>query len=230
MPTDAIVVAAHPDDAELGMGGTIAALTAAGHSIVLVDLTDGEPTPYGSPEIRLKEAGRASEILGIKRRINLGLKNREVFDSAENRRLLASVFREYQPKVIFTHYADDAHPDHTEAHKLVTGARFYSKLVKTDMPHAPFYPGRIFYFFSIHMKIRFQPSFIFDISPFIERKFEAIRVYKSQFLDHAGNISVMEKLRTENAYWGIQAGTEYGEPFFCRENLRVSSTDGLLGL
>ncbi|NDC37942.1 MAG: bacillithiol biosynthesis deacetylase BshB1, partial [Proteobacteria bacterium] len=121
-----IVLASHPDDAELGMGGTIAALCAAGHTVILVDLTDGEPTPHGTPQLRQVESQRAAGILKVSERITLDIKNREIFDTVANREKVATILRRYKPELVCTHYWEDSHPDHVAASALSDAARFYA--------------------------------------------------------------------------------------------------------
>jgi bacillithiol biosynthesis deacetylase BshB1 len=230
MENVALVVAPHQDDAEIGMGGTIYALRQQGLKIVVLDLSDGEPTPHGSVEIRAEETKAASAILGIDERILLGLANREIFDTAENRRKVAEVIRRVRPTVVFAPYWEDAHPDHVQASALVDGARFYSKFVKTELAFEPWYPRKQFYFFSTHLRVRTQPTFIFDISKCLDVKMSAITAYQSQFTKHPGNAGRLTTIREEALYWGAQIGVEAGEPFVCRENIRISSTEALCGL
>lgn len=223
-----MIIAAHPDDAEIGMGGTIAALVKAKKKLVLVDLSDGEPTPFGTPSIRARESAQAAKILGLKTRLNLNMKNRAIFDSLENRNILASVIREYRPNILFLPYGQDAHPDHIQASKLGLAARFYSKFVKSSLPFLPHYPRKVFYYFCTHMRIRFQPAFLFNISGQIDQKMRAILAYKSQFAKNPLNRSFIPKIRQENAYWGTQIGCEFAEPFACDENVAFQSVEALL--
>ncbi len=225
-----LVVAPHPDDAELGMGGAIIALRKRGIRVVILDLSDGEPTPFGSVEIRAKETKEASKILGVQERILLGLRNREIFDTVENRKLVAEVIRDVRPTVICAPYWEDAHPDHVQASTLVDAARFYSKFVKTDLKHEPWYPKRQLYFFSTHMRVKFSPSFIFDISSHIDSKMAAIKAYESQFVVHAGNAARLEVIRNEALYWGSQIGVYAGEPFVCKEHIGIRSSEALVEL
>lgn len=215
------VFAPHPDDAEIGMGGTIASLLKEGIRVVLVDLTDGEPTPHGSVEIRAKETARASGILGVVERYNLGIKNREVFDTVENRKTVANIIREIKPEILFIPHWEDAHPDHVHACALVEAARFYSKLVKSDLLHTPHHPRKVFHYFSTHLRSRFIPSFINDISSYLSTKMSAITAYESQFVTHEGNRRRLLEIENEAKYWGAQIEVAAGEPFVCRENLRV---------
>ncbi|HSI33801.1 MAG TPA: PIG-L family deacetylase, partial [Tepidisphaeraceae bacterium] len=141
-----VVVGPHPDDQELGMGGTIARLARQGHKVHLIDATNGEPTPFGSVEIRAKEAAAAAKILGVERTL-LGLKNREVVHSLESRHAMAALYRVHRPDVIFLPYPVDAHPDHVAVTRIGEDARFDAKLSKSAIPGEPFHPKRIIYYF-----------------------------------------------------------------------------------
>ncbi len=226
----ALVFAPHPDDAEIGMGATISALISQGVRVVVVDLTDGEPTPYGSVEIRKNETHNASSILGITERRLLGITNRAVFDTIENRRSVAAVIREYRPEIIFAPYWEDAHPDHVQACTLIEAGRFYGKFVKSDLPFEPYYPRRVLHYFSTHLRPRFLPSFIFDVSGHLDRKMDAIVAYKSQFVVHPGNAARLDAIRREALFWGDQISTEAGEPFVCRESLRITEVKALFSV
>jgi LmbE family N-acetylglucosaminyl deacetylase len=139
-----VVVGPHPDDQELGMGGTIARLARQGHHVLLLDMTNGEPTPYGDPETRKAEAAAATKILSPNQndhpggvpitRMLLGLTNREVQHTLEARHRTAAVFRAWQADMIFTTYPVDAHPDHRAVTRIVEDARFDSKLSKITLP------------------------------------------------------------------------------------------------
>ena len=122
-----LVFGPHPDDQELGMGGTIARLSKQGHDVVLVDMTDGEPTPHGDPETRAQEAAAAAEILGV-RRVQIGLRNRFVEHTIEARHVVAGIIREHQADILFVPYWEDAHPDHRAVTRIVEDARFDAKL------------------------------------------------------------------------------------------------------
>src|SRR6516225_8236193 len=125
---DYLVIAPHPDDAELGAGGAILLLKAQGASVGVLDLTDGEPTPHGSPEIRRRETEAATAVLCLGWRDNLGLKNRSLEADLETRAELAGVIRRLKPHCLFAPYWEDAHPDHVAASALVDAARFWAKL------------------------------------------------------------------------------------------------------
>ena len=149
LPLDLLVVAPHPDDAEIGVGGTLLASKLRGHSVGVIDLTSGEPTPHGSPEIRACETAAATTVLQLDWRDNLRLPNRSLEPTLAARRALAGVFRTTRPKIIFAPYWEDAHPDHTAASALVDAARFWAKLTKTDLPGEPHFPQRILHYFKI---------------------------------------------------------------------------------
>ncbi|MCA9266051.1 MAG: bacillithiol biosynthesis deacetylase BshB1 [Planctomycetales bacterium] len=230
MMLDVLVVAAHPDDAELGMGGAIAKMIAEGWKVGILDLTSGEPTPHGSEEIRKRETAAASTALGITWRENLGLPNRRLEASLENRAALANVFRRARPRWLFAPFWEDAHPDHGAATKLVQDARFWAKLTKCELEGEPFHPQRIYYYYSTHLKLALQPDFVLDITEQWPRKQSALECYQSQFVANHGHERppLLERLRTIAAYWGNSIGKEYGEPFATREPLGMSSFSQLV--
>ena len=227
---DVLVIAPHPDDAELGMGGAILKFLAEGLRVGVLDLTNGEPTPHGSLEIRAAETARATEILGIPWRENLGLPNRSLEANLEARHALAGVFRRVRAPWLFAPYWIDAHPDHVAATELVEAARFWSKLSKSDIPGEPYHPERIFNYYCVHLKMNAQPAFILDISEQWEKKQASIEAYHSQFIKGREHLDppFIEQLRHEAAYWGKSIGARYGEPFACREPIGMSSMKSLL--
>ena len=222
---DVVVISPHPDDAELGMAGAILKLKADGFSVGVLDLTSGEPTPFGTPEIRARETAAASEILGLDWRENLGLPNRRLEPTLEARAELASVIRTVRPRWIFAPYWIDAHPDHLAATQLIEAARFWSKLSKTDIPGEPHYPERIYYYYCVHLRQIPQPAFILDISDCWERKLAAIKCYRSQFIEGRGADppTFIDRLRDQAATWGWAIDTRYGEPFASREPIGLTS-------
>lgn len=227
---DALVIAPHPDDAELGMGGSILKMLSEGMTVGILDLTDGEPTPHGSPEIRVSETAAATKILGVTWRENLGLANRRLEPTLAARAKLAGVIRRTRPRWLFAPYWIDAHPDHTAATKLVDDARFWAKLSKTDLPGDPHHPERIYNYFCVHLKMHAQPAFVQDISDWWEQKFDAIRCYQSQFVAGRSDMdpSFLEQLEQEAAFWGKTIGVRYGEPFSSREPIGLSGWNTLV--
>jgi N-acetylglucosamine malate deacetylase 1 len=226
---DYLVIAAHPDDAEIGTGGTILSLKAAGARVGVLDLTSGEPTPFGTPELRRQETEAATAILGLDYRHNLGLPNRALVADLDARRQVAEVIRELRPRVLLSHYWEDAHPDHVAASALVDAARFWAKLTKTDMRGTPHYPERIVYYFAAHLRQHIQPSFVLDVSEHHEKKMEALACYHSQFVDgRPATPSFFGELRDVDRYWGWTIRARYGEPFRCRENVGLRRLQDLV--
>jgi N-acetylglucosamine malate deacetylase 1 len=227
---DILVIAPHPDDAELGMGGAIAKFIDQGARLGILDLTDGEPTPHGSRELRAAETAAASAVLGVTWRENLGLVNRELEPTLAARAKLAGVIRRTRPRWLFAPYWEDAHPDHTAATQLTEAARFWAKLTKTDLPGEPHHPERIYYYFCIHLKLVPQPAFILDISQQWDRKQQAIECYHSQFVTGraTGPPTMLDRFRDEAAYWGKSIGQAYGEPFASREPVGLASLRDLV--
>ncbi len=227
---DILVIAPHPDDAELGMGGAILKLKAEGLRVGVLDLTSGEPTPHGSAEIRQRETAAATEILDLDWRENLGLPNRSLEPTLEARAQLAGVIRQQRPRWLFAPYWQDAHPDHVAATQLIEAARFWSKLTKSDLPGKPHHPERIYNYFCVHLKLVPQPAFVLDITSEWQRKLAAIRCYESQFITGRPTQppTFLDGLRDEAAYWGKTIGVKYGEPFACREPLGLSTMAGLV--
>ncbi|MEX0652719.1 MAG: bacillithiol biosynthesis deacetylase BshB1 [Phycisphaeraceae bacterium] len=223
-----LVVGPHPDDQELGMGGTILRLAQQGHNVLLLDMTNGEPTPYGSPAQREKEWTAAAEILGnVKRRL-LGLKNREIEHSIQARHLVAGVIREHQASIVFLPYYEDAHPDHVATTRIVEDARFDAKLSNIDLPGEPIYPKWLFYYYCTHLRHVASPSFCLDISEQMDEKERAVKAYESQFVTPEKNRRVVEWLRQMNGYMGSRIGTQYAEPFFTREPLGLTGLEGVV--
>ena len=179
---DILVIAPHPDDAELGMAGAILKFKKEGRSVGILDLTSGEPTPHGTPEIRQRETAAATAILGIDWRENLGLPNRVARSHAGKPREAGRRDSRAAAAVVVRAYWVDAHPDHVAATELVDAARFWAKLTKTDLPGEPHHPQRIYNYYCVHLKMTPQPAFILDISDEWEQKLAAIRCYESQFI------------------------------------------------
>jgi bacillithiol biosynthesis deacetylase BshB1 len=229
-PLDILVVAPHPDDAELGMAGAILQYKADGYRVGVLDLTDGEPTPFGSREIRAQETSEASKILALDWRGNLGLPNRSLQATLEARHLLAGMFRQLKPRLLFAPYWVDAHPDHVAAVELIEAARFWSKLTKSDLPGAPHHPARIIYYNCVHLRVVEPPAFVLDISRWWPQKLAAIKCYRSQFITGRPTAAptFLDQLRDQAAFWGWSIGASYGECFASREPIGLASMRDLL--
>ncbi|MBL0927881.1 MAG: PIG-L family deacetylase, partial [Phycisphaerales bacterium] len=196
-----LVVGPHPDDQEAGMGGTVAKLARQGHDVLLLDITNGEPTPHGDPVTRAAEAAEAARILGGERgplkRYLLGLTNRQVEHALDARHLVASVIRAHQSQIIFTPFFEDAHPDHRAVTRIVEDARFDAKLTKMTFPEPPglaellgrspnqpdsrIYPKWLFYYYATHLRWVANPVFCVDISDTVDTKIAAMEAYVTQF-------------------------------------------------
>jgi bacillithiol biosynthesis deacetylase BshB1 len=227
---DALVIAPHPDDAELGVGGTIAKLLGRGWKVGILDLTSGEPTPLGSPEKRRAETEAATRALGGPWRENLGLPNRSLEPTLVHRRRVAEVFRRVRPRLLFAPYWEDAHPDHLAATRLVEEARFWSKLSKSDLAGDPFHPARILYYFSVHLRIVETPSFVVDVSDQEEAKRQALMAYRSQLVDNQppGRPGVIDSVFDRTRFWGHLVGVRHAEPFASREPVGLRGLGDLL--
>ena len=227
---DALVIAPHPDDAEISMGGAILHLLGQGQRVGILDLTNGEPTPRGSVELRSQETIQASNILNITWRGNLGLPNRSLQATLTAREQIATVMRLCRADLIFSPYWEDAHPDHLAATELTDAARFWAKLSKTDMAGDPFHPKRIYNYHSVHLKLAITPAFILDVSDYWETKLAAVQAYGSQFdrIDTGVGRTFYDKLKTDAEHWGDLIGCRFGEPFSCREPLGISAIDALI--
>jgi len=229
-PLDLLVIAAHPDDAEISVGGTIAVSRRQGLSVGILDLTDGEPTPRGTPERRAAETAQATDALDVSWRGNLGLPNRRLQNDLDSRSALAGALRLCRPNVILAHYWDDAHPDHVAASALIDAARFWAKLSRTDLPGEPFWPPRLYYYWSIHLRIHPKPAFVVDISDTIDDKLAAVRCYESQISAKStdGGPSALDDIRDRARYWGWTIGKHFGEPFTSREEIGIEGFAALM--
>ena len=221
-----LVVGPHPDDQELGMGGTIARLADQGHRVLLLDMTNGEPTPHGDPQTRAREAAEAAEILGVSRR-GLDLPNRTLEHTIEARHRVAGVIREHQAEIVFTPHLPDAHPDHTATTRIVEDARFDAKLTKVDFPGEPIYPRYLFYYFCTHLRTIPRPSFLYDVSGYEDRKRRAILAYESQFVTPQSNRWIVEWLDAAGTYFGSRIRTRAAEPFVTKEPLGLTGLECL---
>lgn len=215
---DVVAVGAHPDDVEIGCGGTLAALVRQGYRAGIIDLTDGEPTPQSpGPHVRLAEAQEAAKILGVTVRETLELPNRRLFDDFEARVALATVFRRYRPKLVIGMEGRTslASPDHYQAMLITEAAVFYARLTKWDEHFAGARPYtiRALASYSLDLADLSLPALsgyvISDISETFETKLRAIRSYHTQF--PPAKEGFFARLSAANGHWGEAAGVRYGE-------------------
>jgi len=234
-----LVIGPHPDDQEIGMGGTVAALAAQGHDVLLLDMTDGCPTPRGDRTTRLREAAAAAAALGPAgepvKRVLLDLPNRAVQHTIEARHKTAGVIRAHRAQVLFMPHPVDAHPDHTAVTRIAEDARFDAKLTKIEMPAPPgygpagppIYPRWVFYYFCSHLRRLPEPHFVFDTSAHAASKRRALEAYESQFGAATHNAGVIEWVAQRDAAIGSLIGAACGEAFWTKEPLGLSSLAAL---
>jgi bacillithiol biosynthesis deacetylase BshB1 len=223
---DVMAFGAHPDDIELGCGGTLIKLVDAGHSIVLVDMVRGELSTRGTVETRRQEAARAAAIVGATARENLGLEDANVHLSDEAKRKVADVIRTYRPHMVLVPYYEDRHPDHYYTSQLVYDATYVAGLQRYETGHPPYRPAKVVYYMGWY---EFEPTFIVDISAQRDRKMEAIHAYATQFTtqDDSYEETVLTSpayhwsLEHRMAHYGAMIGAHYGEGFLIRGRLRV---------
>lgn len=187
MKLDILVFGAHPDDAELGAGGTIAKEVANGKKVGVIDLTRGELGTRGSAALRDKEAKKSAEILGLTIRENLEFSDGFFINNREHQLQIIKMIRKYQPEIVLCNAIDDRHIDHGKGSKLVSDACFLSGLIKIDTKldgddewQNPWRPKLVYHY--IQWK-NLKPDFVVDISGYIEKKKESILAYSSQFFD-----------------------------------------------
>lgn len=185
MKLDILVIAAHPDDAELGCSGTIAAHVAKGQKVGIVDLTEGEMGTRGTPETRLQESAAAAEILGLSARENLGFSDVFFQDDKAHQLELIKVIRKYRPEIVLANAVSDRHPDHGKGASLATHACFMSGLRKIEtscegVDQEPWRPKFVYHYIQNNY---IKPDFIVDISAFWDTKVASIMAFKSQFYD-----------------------------------------------
>lgn len=224
---DFMVIGAHPDDVELGCGGTILKLIALGRKGVIADMTDASMGTRGTPEIRAREAAAAAQALGVER-INLGLPDGRLADGWDAQKRVIDAIRAFRPKALITHHASEEHPDHEATARIVKQAAFKAGLAKLDVAGEPHRPGRLFHFIGMEAH---EPSFCVDITAHWQGKLDAIRRYASQFHNpdakrYAGQTDLatpafLEFLEVRNRFWGTRIKRRYAEAFTCAELAEV---------
>lgn len=235
LPLDVLAIAAHPDDVELSVGGTLLKLAALGYRTGALDLTRGEAGTRGTPEQRATEAARAAEILGLAVRENLDLGDAHIWVNEESRVKLVRVLRRLRPRLIFAQHWADPHPDHAHGAELVREACHIAGLAKYDAAGAQerWRPACVAHYLFPRTVV---PTFIVDISAEADRKWTAIRAHASQFFNPVSNepqsrvstAGFMREVEARDRYFGALIGVEHGEAFFVREALNVDDPVALL--
>ena len=230
-----LAIFAHPDDMELTVGGTLLKMKSLGYRTGALDVTGGEMGTRGTPEGRAEEAAEAARILELDLRENLGLADGHVFVDDESRTKLVRVLRRLKPKVILTHQTDDPHPDHNHIAQLVRESARLASMRKYDQDfgqertNVPIVAHNVF---SRHL----PPSFIVDVSEFLEQKMQSIKAHKSQFYNPESiepetrltNAGFLDELENRSRYFGSLIGVAAGEPFYVREALNIDDPIALL--
>ena len=239
MKLDILVFASHPDDAELGAGGTIAKEVSRGKKVGIVDLTQGELGTRGSAEIRAREAARSAEILGLAVRENMGFADGFFVNDRQHQMELIRIIRKYRPKIVLANAVEDRHIDHARGSKLVSDACFLSGLVRIStqddkgVAQEAWRPKLVYHY--IQWK-NLEPDFVVDITGFIEQKKEAIMAYSSQFYDPRSKepqTPISSKNFTDSVIYrardlGRIVGVEYAEGFTVERYPAVDSLDDLI--
>jgi N-acetylglucosamine malate deacetylase 1 len=214
---DIIFAMPHPDDIEITCGGAIAKFVKLGYKVGVVHMTNGEPTPRGTLEMRSRETAEAAAILGVEHVFTLALPNRELMDGPAARYAVATVFRRHRPKIVvgMAGRTPGASPDHYQAQLILEGARFYSQLTKWDDRFEGTAPHRIDWLWYRPVTIaaeyaHFPATFVVDIGDVYEKKIAAISCYRSQF-DEQRLARLLHRVRGIDAAEGSRCGFEYGE-------------------
>lgn len=235
---DVLAIGAHPDDVELGCGGTLAKLISEGKKVAIVDLTQGELGTRGTNFTRAEEAAEASKILRISARENLKMKDGFIQNSEEYQMKIVTMIRKYQPEIVLSNAIDDRHPDHAKASKLVSDACFLSGLVKIETVlegnnQQPWRPKHIFNY--IQWK-NITPDFVIDITDFMQKKIDACLAYKTQFYDPNSTEPMtpiatkdfLESLTYRAQDLGRLSGVDFAEGFTTEKLIALKNFDGII--
>ena len=234
MKTNILAFGAHPDDVELAAAGTLVRAARAGSTTGVITLTRGEAGTRGSPETRAAEFDEASRLLGLDHHEMLSLPDGRLAADEESRLAVAREIREHRPAILLLPYWEDRHPDHGTASRIVQEAAFLAGLRRLDTGQEPHRPAELVYYMS---SWEFEPSFVVDISPFIEEKKRAIQAYGTQVYSPASEeeqtfISsehFWELLLARMAHYGRLIGASYAEPFRIRGLVEIGDLVAAFG-
>jgi bacillithiol biosynthesis deacetylase BshB1 len=229
---DLLAIAAHPDDVELTCGGTLIKMVEAGYRVGVLDLTGGESGTRGSVALRQRESERASKVMGIVHRENLGLPDAGVEDRRDFKLKIAHCIRALQPRTVILPYWEGRHPDHYIAGQIGYEACFLAGLAKLPLEGAPHRPHKIVYA-SLYVPT-LTPTFVVDITDQFEKKLNAVLCYASQFSPRQdwrnmfpSRADCRERLAAQARHFGDMIGVRYGEPFVTRE---IAAVDDLVNM
>lgn len=238
MKLDILVLASHPDDAELGCGGTIARHVAAGKKAGIVDLTRGELGTRGTPQTRDEEAKTSATILGLAVRENLNFRDGFFSNDEAHQLKVIQAIRKYQPEIVLANAIYDRHPDHGKGSDLAFDSCFYSGLSKIETNdngrvQPAWRPKALYHYIQSQL---IKPDFIVDISAHWQKKMESVKAYKSQFYDPASkepetfisSEGFMKLLEARGVELGHSIGVQYGEGFTVRRTVGVHSLTDLI--
>lgn len=238
MKVDILAIGAHPDDVELGCGGTLAKLISEGKTVAVIDLTQGELGTRGTNVTRAEEAAESSRIMGYVSRENLKMKDGFLVNTEDYQMQIVKMIRKYQPEMVFANAIDDRHPDHAKASKLVSDACFLSGLVKIETTlnnesQKAWRPKHIFNY--IQWK-NITPAFVIDVSDFMEKKIEACLAYKTQFYDPnstepmtpIASKDFLESLTYRAQDLGRLSGVDFAEGFTTEKLIALKNFDGII--
>lgn len=238
MKLDILAFGAHPDDVELGCGGTLAKAVSSGLKVGIVDLTQGDLGTRGTPEIRLQEAQAAAEVLGVHARENLGFRDGFFVNDEAHQREVIRLIRKYQPETVICNAPHDRHPDHGRGSELVVESVFYSGLRKIEttdggQPQEAWRPKRVFHYIQFY---DLKADFSVDVSGFEDVKMDAIHAHASQFYDPnstepktvISSKQFHDSIKGRMVEWGRIIGAAYAEGFIAERTMGVDQITDLI--
>jgi N-acetylglucosamine malate deacetylase 1 len=230
MNVDLLAIMAHPDDAELLCGGTLARAAASGYRVGILDLTSGESGSFGDRDTRAREASEAARVLGVLHRQTAGLPDGRLENSGAARALVATLIREMRPRTVVLHWPEARHPDHAAASALARDACFLAGVKNAaEVQGEGYRPHKVIYSLT-YQEAHVKPSFVVDISEFMERKLDAVFAFGSQFAQKTkmgdvlggGSRPLRDQLLAHHAHYGSLIRKEYGEPFWIKETIEIN--------
>lgn len=234
MKVDILAIGVHPDDVELCASGTILKHLDLGYTVAICDLTQGELGTRGSGPLRLQEAEKAKQILGISHRENLGMADGFFQHNEENIKKIVTIIRKYKPEIVLANAVTDRHPDHGRASKLISDACFYAGLVKIEtrddegLIQSAWRPKAVYHYIQDR---NLKADFVVDITQYLDKKIESIMAYSSQFFDPESkepetpisSKAFIDYMKAKNRAYGRDIGAEYAEAFTVERNIGVKN-------